>query len=203
MGKPFSGVWFQYQDTYGNNVDPGPALQAQKFTSGDDEIWWYPLGPGDVNSLTAISLKVMLASDSPTVAMKNVKYLDLYADDSRDALFDDDEILDFTGSLGGKKTPLYFLYDIETAENQSDDDEGNSSVTTGKRDKGPSQYGVWFKFEDTYGNNVDPGSWYHSGKFKSGDDEIWWYELSPDQVNSLTAISFKILLVRQGDGGWR
>ncbi|KAF8957470.1 hypothetical protein BDZ97DRAFT_107479 [Flammula alnicola] len=59
--------------------------------------------------------------------MKDIKYLDIYADDTKNVLLDGDEILNFTGSLGGKKTrPLYLLYDIQTAENPSDGEgEGN------------------------------------------------------------------------------
>ncbi|KAF8968923.1 hypothetical protein BDZ97DRAFT_298726 [Flammula alnicola] len=68
--------------------------------------------------------------------MTNLKYLDIYEDDSKNVLYDDDEPLDFTGSLGGKKTrPLYILYDIQKAENPSEDedesgDESNSGDDT-------------------------------------------------------------------------
>ncbi|KAF8968924.1 hypothetical protein BDZ97DRAFT_298857 [Flammula alnicola] len=108
-------VTYSHQLQYIKQASPSPS----SFTMDD---------PNKLNSYTALEIKTLVAIEDNGVPLKNVKYLELYKDDTKAHLYDDDDVMDFTGSLGGRKNhPMFFLYDKATAENGDGDDDENEN----------------------------------------------------------------------------
>ncbi|KAF8968926.1 hypothetical protein BDZ97DRAFT_299345 [Flammula alnicola] len=116
-------VWFELEDTYGNDVDPGVLFFGSVSATGPPHFFSIE-DPNKLDSYTALELKTLVAIEDNGVSLKNVKYLELYKDNTKAHLYDDDDVMDFTGSLGGHKNhPMFFWYDIATVENGDDDDD--------------------------------------------------------------------------------